>query len=355
MKTILLFMAYYGKLPNYFKLWLACAKNNPSVDFCLITDEDDLELPKNVRLKHMSFEDFKGAIQKKFTFQISLENYGRISQFRPAFAYIFPEEVSGYDFWGFIECDLIFGDIRHFLTDEILESYDKVFKLGHFQLFKNTPKMNTLFMREVQGALSYKYAFSRSVLFFEELLGMHNIARAVGCKTYEENVFADLKSSELPFIRSSYAYSQLDFSHTTCVFSFDRGRLLCHTLHRDKSITTDEVLYVHLQKREMEVETQSAECYMIVPNRFVSAARKVPDDGFVDKEMENLDIADGVDIGYFRKVIQDIRPRTARYRYDMAQKFKKTNRDRLLRAEWWLLRLLRVRIRRCGGVDLNGK
>ena len=60
MKKIILIMAYFGKLPNYFPIWLESVRNNPTVDFMFISDcIEETELPKNVKLLNISGEDFK--------------------------------------------------------------------------------------------------------------------------------------------------------------------------------------------------------------------------------------------------------------------------------------------------------
>ena len=183
MNQIILFMVYYGKLPNYFDLWVKAVEYNSTIDFCVITDciDDNQIFPSNMKIIKLSFENFQKKVQSKFNFKVSIKNYGRISQFRPALAYIFPEYIKGYKYWGFIECDLIPGDIRKFITDDILEQYDKIFKLGHFQIFKNNDKMNMLFMKNTKGSFYYKFAFKKNILFFEEVLGMQNIANQTGC------------------------------------------------------------------------------------------------------------------------------------------------------------------------------
>lgn len=61
MKKILLFLIYFGKLPNYFLLWLNAAKYNENVDFCIMSDccFDEFDLPSNVDLVNMPFDELK--------------------------------------------------------------------------------------------------------------------------------------------------------------------------------------------------------------------------------------------------------------------------------------------------------
>jgi hypothetical protein len=64
---------------------------------------------------------------------------------------IHEEEIKGYDFWGFCDLDLIWGDLRRFLTDDVLTHElisahrDRV--SGHCCVIQNTEKMRNAFMK----------------------------------------------------------------------------------------------------------------------------------------------------------------------------------------------------------------
>ena len=82
----------------------------------------------------------------------------KVVDFKPLFAYLFPEEVRGYDWWGHADNDLVLGDIRHFLTQDLLSQYDVLspmsgqgngqgllFSWGPLMFYRNTEKINELF------------------------------------------------------------------------------------------------------------------------------------------------------------------------------------------------------------------
>jgi len=60
--------------------------------------------------------------------------------------------VASYDFWGFSDLDLIYGDLRSYFSDERLRKY-KVLSTherrisGHFCLLRNEPELNSLFWK----------------------------------------------------------------------------------------------------------------------------------------------------------------------------------------------------------------
>ena len=39
MKKITIIICYFGKLPNYYKIWEYSAINNPTINFLLVTDQ----------------------------------------------------------------------------------------------------------------------------------------------------------------------------------------------------------------------------------------------------------------------------------------------------------------------------
>ena len=61
---------------------------------------------------------------------------------------MFSEYLTGYDFWGHCDIDLLWGNIRRFVTDEKLKKYKKLYTAGACVLYKNDP---------VQMKLSGKY------------------------------------------------------------------------------------------------------------------------------------------------------------------------------------------------------
>lgn len=55
---------YFGKLPNYFNLWLKSAKMNPQVDVFFFTDNEEPQgLSKNIHWVKTTFADVKARAQ----------------------------------------------------------------------------------------------------------------------------------------------------------------------------------------------------------------------------------------------------------------------------------------------------
>lgn len=148
MKRIALILPYWGKLPNYFQFFLESIRRNPTIDVLLFTDnKSDFDYPSNVHKYDMSFEQFKEKLQAHFDFALThLQSPYRLCDFKPAYGYCLQEYLGCYDFWGHCDCDLIFGDIRSILTDNILSRYDRILTRGHLTLYRNNCSTNMAFM-----------------------------------------------------------------------------------------------------------------------------------------------------------------------------------------------------------------
>ena len=94
-----------------------------------------------------------GAVaSEKLAFAVNINFSYKLCDFKPAYGFIFSEIIEKYDFWGLGDIDVIYGNIRNFVTDEMLQEFDLIsprpdWVPGCFLLFKNTEKMNTLFMQ----------------------------------------------------------------------------------------------------------------------------------------------------------------------------------------------------------------
>lgn len=167
MKSIVLIFPYFGTLPTQYKMWYASALQNPSIDFMFFTDAD-VEPAKNIIVHKMQFSDFQEITRKAFDFPVILDRPYKLCEYKQAYGYILQDYIKGYDFWGFGDLDLVYGDIRTFITDEVL-SHKFILGWGHLTLLRNDEDANTFFMHKIEGYQNYKDAFTTSsITFFDE-------------------------------------------------------------------------------------------------------------------------------------------------------------------------------------------
>ncbi|QCX37204.1 hypothetical protein FF125_01640 [Aureibaculum algae] len=153
MKNILLINCYFGKFPWYFNLFLKSCSYNASVDFIIFSDDiTEYNLPKNVEIVPFTLRNFNALATEKLKFEVNVEKAYKLCDFKPAYGIIFSEFVNEYEFWGMTDIDIIFGRIREFITEELLNNYEVIsvrndYPTGSFMLFKNNNEINNLFKK----------------------------------------------------------------------------------------------------------------------------------------------------------------------------------------------------------------
>jgi len=172
LKSIALLTCWYGPYPWYFPYFVHSCGFNSTVDFYIITEnkEEIPNKPDNVKIVCKTFDELRTDFSEKLGFTVSLDYPYKLCDFKPAYGFLFPEIIAGYDFWGIGDIDVVYGDIRSFMTDEILKVYDVIssrhdYITGSFCLFRNNEQINTLFIQ----SKDYKKVFSTSINFcFDE-------------------------------------------------------------------------------------------------------------------------------------------------------------------------------------------
>ena len=80
MKSIALVVLYFGKIPDYAKLFFYSLQYNSSIDVLLFTDQELESGSNNLIIYHTTFDKIKKRIQDKFDFNIVLEDeYKKVS------------------------------------------------------------------------------------------------------------------------------------------------------------------------------------------------------------------------------------------------------------------------------------
>jgi hypothetical protein len=131
--------------------YLESCRHNPSIDFLIFTDcgTPDAVCP-NVTIIESTLEQFRARASEMLGEQIFFDNPYKVCDFKPAFGVLFEEYLREYDFWGNADIDIVYGNIRDFLTKELLNNNDVItarreYLAGHMTLYRNTPEINRLY------------------------------------------------------------------------------------------------------------------------------------------------------------------------------------------------------------------
>lgn len=281
--NICFIVPYFGTFPSYFNLFLKSCEHNKDFEWLIFTDNKDYyDYPSNVKKIELTFQECKAIVQNKFKdFVISLDNPKKFCDYKPAYGYIFEDYLKDYDFWGYCDVDLIFGDLKEFITDDILKQYDRLFSLGHFSLYKNNKEINGMFMEKINNKYRYKQVYqSKNMCVFDEwskesvnyIFLKHNIP------IFFENVVADVD----PY---NYAFKLVYFDMLkkrwiidnvkNSIFKWDNGKIL--RIWEEKSqVKQKEYMYIHIQKRTMKnrIKDNKKNDFYIVPNSFIEFSKK---------------------------------------------------------------------------------
>lgn len=246
MNKILFIVPYYGKWPVFFREWAYTAGylEKQNIDFLLVTDLDvEFELAPNIHIKKMSFEELKKKIQSCFDFEIVLESPYKLCDYRPAYGIIFKNEIEGYSFWGHCDVDMFWGNVRKFITDDILEKHDKIQYMGHFVLYRNCEQMNELFRKD-GGIYDYQHVYSSPLSFsFDEHPGMMQIVMKHNISNYIENNQADIS----PRYTRMYISRFKNYKHQ--ILYWHDGSVYRKYVDDNGNVGTDEFLYAHFQRK----------------------------------------------------------------------------------------------------------
>lgn len=239
MNKVVLILPYFGKLPNYFDLFLYSCSKNINIDFHIYTDQDINCKYNNVKYTKMSFEELNELSFDKLGVKISSPY--KLCDFKPTYGKLFENFIDNYEFWGYCDCDLLFGNLDILLKEELLNKYDKILSDGHLTIYRNNDKINNLYTKELKEIINFKDIVQiNEPCFFDEIM-FPIICKKNEIKTYINKViYADI----LP------KYFDLKMPQNNLknqIFMYDDGKLT--RLEDDK-----EYIYIHLQKRKMVID-----------------------------------------------------------------------------------------------------
>lgn len=172
MNTIILIIPYFGKWPIWFDAYLCSIKTNPTINWLCPTDcKIPKEHPKNITFLPTTLDELNKHVNKVLEVKVPLSPR-KFCDLKPAYGDIFNEHIKDFDFWGICDMDIIWGDIRKFITPKLLIDYDIICSRpeaisGHFNLFRNSENLNTFY----KSIPNYKKLFLEpKFMWFDEVV-----------------------------------------------------------------------------------------------------------------------------------------------------------------------------------------
>lgn len=148
---ICIIIVYFGPWPSWFSAWLRTCRENPSYHWLIFTDnQQPAETPDNVRIVQLMQRQLEERVSAMLQVPFVLSRGYKLVDLKPTYGELFALEIRDYDFWGYTDLDLVYGNLSGFFTAERLNSYDVLspsdrLLVGHLTLIRNTPQLCRLY------------------------------------------------------------------------------------------------------------------------------------------------------------------------------------------------------------------
>lgn len=250
MKKLVLISCYMGALPPYFPAFLTSCSWNPAIDFVIFVDSDvSIQVPSNVRIEYMTLTRITSIAKEKIGKWITLDTPYKLCDFKPTYGLLFSEWISGYDYWGHCDIDVIWGQLQKKVLPLLDKKADRYFKYGHLSIYKNETWINESFKLPYSG-IQYKKALSTPVSCgFDEMKGTWVLAQENGLNVYHEDIVFDIKRPGFSRYLQSYTSKNYPYQYFLC-----KDRCVLQFFRDESGVwKSEERAYIHFQKRKLKI------------------------------------------------------------------------------------------------------
>lgn len=232
---IAIIIPWYGEIPTYLPLFLKGLEFNTSIlDVLFITDlEVKDSVPTNFKKISLSWEDLNKRIKKSIGKEANLETPYKLCDFRPMYGRIFEEEIAEYEFWGYGDIDLIYGDLKRFLPFDGIEKYDVLtfrenLMHGPFSILRNNSYIRNLYTKtnKLIDIISNPncMAFDEAVLSkpWRDGVRLYNLIELDGTWDWSSIIQHEADNGKLKLFERYYC---LEAIQSESVLVYNRGKL----------------------------------------------------------------------------------------------------------------------------------
>lgn len=268
---------YFGNVPNYYELWLKSVHYNKDYDFVLVTDSIVPYSEGNLTVINMDLTSFEKLARKRLSMKVNIAYAYKLCDFKPVYGIILSDYLKDYEYWGYCDLDIILGDLNAFITLEMLEKYDKIFPLGHFALYRNTPEVNQRYKLKGSTFGDYDEVFIKNKIYvFDEGYGINNIYKQNGFPIYDKYVMADIASRHK---RLKLTINSKMENYTYQLFYWDNGKIFRAFIDEEDNIEAEEFAYIHIKRRRMEApefNVKDVNSFAILSSSFMKKSQGMP-------------------------------------------------------------------------------
>jgi hypothetical protein len=260
MRTVIIIPYFGKKLPVYFSLYLNSIEDNKDIDFMFFTDIEIREkTPPNFLVKKISIIEFNELTYDATGINPRISDYlYKLCDLKPLYGVIFQEYILDYDYWGFGDVDLIYGNLSDYLLEQVVSNkYDiislrKEWLSGSTCFFKNIKEINELFCNSSDWQMVVEnprkhYGFDEVSMTTNHKQLYRRLEKGVNLNEVETEI-----ESFTHVVRKISETYNVHFKSVICekisrnmLLEFDNGRVIVHKKGRSDFVVGTEFLAYH--------------------------------------------------------------------------------------------------------------
>ncbi len=179
-KRMAFIVVWFGDFPLYLNLFLHSALKQRDFDFIFFAERDLPVKGANVFLNKISFTQFNSLAIERGVIDAPIGYPYKLCDIKPAWTHILQDFLpeSKYDYVGYIDIDLILGNINDFFPPKLIRKFDLCtitteYISGAFTIYRNNSIMRTMY----KNARGWKYVFNSNHHFaFDETLRFNGLS-----------------------------------------------------------------------------------------------------------------------------------------------------------------------------------
>ena len=118
---------WLGKLPDWIGYFHKSCGLNPDFDWIIASDQyPGLEVPENVHYRYTTKREVELLATKCVGSKVVIGNAYKLCDYKPLYGDLFESMLGEYDYWGFCDLDVVWGDLNRIFSSSMQENRDVI-------------------------------------------------------------------------------------------------------------------------------------------------------------------------------------------------------------------------------------
>lgn len=158
MPKVCFVIVFFGKAPAWFGYFARSCASNPEFDWLILKEDTGgigPDCPSNLRIEPISREELEERVSKVLGDPYHFSYGYKLCDLKPAYGHVFEDLLEGYDYWGYADLDVVWGNLAAFLGEALISGHDVITSrehliVGHCTLIRNDRILNRIY-RDCEG------------------------------------------------------------------------------------------------------------------------------------------------------------------------------------------------------------